>query len=258
MTRPKTKVNELEGGLYLAQGDALLWLKSLPDEVADCVITDIPYASLEKHRSKGTTTRLSNSKSSSNDWFRVIPNSVLPELCLELYRVLKPKTHCYMFCDDETSDLLKKAGTEAGFYCWKRLVWNKEAMGMGYHYRAQYEFILFFEKGKSKWVPQDGKSFKGTRQLNSRSISDILSHKRICGSDAYPTEKPVDLLEVLVTNSTVRGELVIDPFMGSGNTGEASLKNGRYFWGCDISDESLARSEKLLLPYSFVIEATDE
>lgn len=249
-----TEVNELDGGLYLAKGDALVWLKSLENEVADLVVTDIPYASLEKHRTTGTTTRLSKSKASNNDWFVTIPNSVLPELCVELYRVLKPRSHCYMFCDDETSDLLKKAGQDAGFYCWKRLVWDKMALGMGYHYRAKYEFILFFEKGRSKWVPTEGKSFKGTLQLNNRSLPDILPSKRIRHSDAYPTEKPVELLELLVLNSSREGALVIDPFMGSGNTGEASLKNGRYFWGCDISDESIIRSKKLLLPYSHVIE----
>jgi len=249
-----TEVNELNGGLYLAKGDALVWLKSLSDSVADLVITDIPYASLEKHRTKGTTTRLSKSKSSSNDWFRTIPNEVLPELCSELYRVLKPKSHCYMFCDDETSDLLKKAGQEAGFYCWKRLVWQKVALGMGYHYRAQYEFILFFEKGRSKWVQEKGKSFSGTRQLKDRSVPDVLEFKRIRHKDAYPTEKPVDLLELLVTNSSDEGDLVLDPFMGSGNTGEAALKHGRYFWGCDIAEESLTRSKKLLVPYSYAVE----
>ena len=53
----------------------------------------------------------------------------------------------------------KPAAEQAGFKFWKPLVWDKCAIGMGYHYRARYEFILFFEKGK--------------RKLNNLSIPDI-------------------------------------------------------------------------------------
>lgn len=233
-------------GLWLSQGDAFEWLRKIPDGEVDLVLTDFPYASLEKHRATGTTTRLSKSKASSNEWFGVIPNSRLPELCAEYYRVLKPATHCYLFCDDETSDPLRKAAVDAGFYCWKRLVWNKQAMGMGYHYRAQYEFILFLEKGKSKWIPEEGKVFHGTRQLKNRGVADVLSATRIKSADAYPTEKPLSILETLVLNSTEEGELVVDPFMGSGVAGEAAISNNRYFWGCDLSPTSIAHTKRRL------------
>ncbi|MHA1988316.1 MAG: site-specific DNA-methyltransferase, partial [Promethearchaeota archaeon] len=49
---------------------ALFLLNSLEDESIDLIITDPPYESLEKHRRKGTTTRLKQSKSSSNKWFK--------------------------------------------------------------------------------------------------------------------------------------------------------------------------------------------
>ncbi|HHQ4939139.1 TPA: hypothetical protein ACSP74_002426, partial [Aeromonas veronii] len=69
--------------------DAIAWLKSLKDESIDLVVTDPPYESLEKHRSKGTTTRLKHSKSSSNDWFSIFPNENFHALFREIYRVLK-------------------------------------------------------------------------------------------------------------------------------------------------------------------------
>lgn len=255
MIRPYvTALRSATNSLWLSQGDAFGWLKALKDESVDLVITDPPYESLEKHRASGTTTRLSKSKASSNEWFGVIPNARLYDLCHELYRVLKPKTHCYIFCDDETSDVLKAAGIAAGFHCWKRLVWDKQAMGMGYHYRAQYEFILFFEKGTKPWKPEPGKAFHGTRQLNNRGIPDVLPHKRIKHADAYPTEKPGSLIEVLLLNSSVEGDLIIDPFMGSGNCGEVALRNGRYFWGCDIAQSSVDHASKLLRGYTDVME----
>jgi site-specific DNA-methyltransferase (adenine-specific) len=246
----KTALRSKTNSLWLAHGDAFGWLRNLPDESVDLVITDPPYESLEKHRATGTTTRLSKSKASSNEWFGVIPNAQLLDLCTEFYRVLKPKTHAYVFCDDETSDSLKQVGTQAGFYCWKRLVWDKMALGMGYHYRAKYEFILFFEKGRSKWVPEPGKLFHGTRQLKDRSVPDVLAVKRIKHADAYPTEKPAELVETLLLNSSEEGDLVIDPFMGSGVVGDMALRNSRYFWGCDIAQESIDRSIKSLEGYT--------
>jgi len=57
----------------------------------------------------------------------------------------------------------------------------------------------------------------------------VLSVKRI--RDGYPTEKPVALLDMLVTQSSVTGELVIDPFFGSGSTGFAAVAAERRFLG---------------------------
>lgn len=55
--------------VWLHKGDAFKWLQRLETESVDCFITDYPYESLEKHRKVGTTTRLKQSKSSSNEWF---------------------------------------------------------------------------------------------------------------------------------------------------------------------------------------------
>lgn len=202
--------------------DAVAWLKTLEDESVDLVITDPPYESLEKHRSKGTTTRLKHSKSSSNDWFMIFPNERFNELFYEIYRVLKKGRHFYLFCDQETMFAVKPIAEKMGFKFWKPLVWDKQAIGMGYHYRARYEFILFFEKGK--------------RKLNDLGIPDVLSCKRVWRG--YPTEKPVELLEILIKQSTETEELVIDPFFGSGSTLIAAKNLERKFKGSDIADKA--------------------
>lgn len=215
----------------LHQLDAVEFLQSLPDASVDLVVTDPAYESLEKHRSKGTTTRLKHSKASSNDWFKIFPNSRFPEFFAECFRVLKKDRHFYMMCDSETMFVAKPLGEEAGFKFWKDLVWDKLAIGMGYHWRAQNERILFFEKGK--------------RKLNNLGWSDVIPVKRI--TKGYPTEKPVALLRRLIENSTQPGELVVDPFMGSGVTGVAALQLGRSFMGSDIGEEALRVSTDRLL-----------
>jgi hypothetical protein len=96
-------------------------------------------------------------------------------------------------------------------------------IGMGYHYRARYECILFFEKGK--------------RKLNDLGTADIIQSPRISGG--YPAEKPPAVSEVLIKQSTELGQLVIDPFMGSGSVGVAALSQGRSFYGNDLCDEAV-------------------
>ncbi len=207
----------------LFQADAVAWLKTLGDRSVDLVVTDPPYESLEKHRAVGTTTRLSHSKSSSNDWFRIFPNQRFPELFAEVFRVLKQGRHFYLFTDAETMFVCKPLAEAAGFRFWKPLVWDKVAIGMGYHYRSRYELILFFEKGKKK--------------LRDLSVADVITHPRIRGG--YPAEKPAAVSEVLVRQSTEPGELVVDPFTGSGSVGVAAARLGRAFLGGDISAEAI-------------------
>lgn len=206
------------------KADAVAWLRSLEAQSVDLIITDPPYESLEKHRAVGTTTRLKHSKASSNDWFSIFPNSRFDELFAELYRVLAKNSHLYLYCDAETMFVAKPIGERHGFKFWKPLVWDKKQIGMGYHYRARCEFILFFEKGK--------------RRLNDLGVADVLEAPRV--RDGYPTEKPVSIMEVLVSQSSAQGELVADPFMGSGSTGVAALSLGRDFAGADICQEALA------------------
>src|SRR3954464_14445904 len=198
--------------------DAVDWLRAQPTESIDLLVTDPAYESLEKHRAVGTTTRLKHSKASSNNWFTVFPNARFGEFFAESYRVLKRNTHFYLFCDAETMFIAKPEAERAGFRFWKPLVWDKRTIGMGYHYRARYEFILFFEKGK--------------RRLSDLGIADIISVPRI--HRGYPAEKPPAVSEVLVRQSTTTGEAVADPFMGSGSVGVAAVKNGRRFLGSDL------------------------
>src|SRR5690348_360448 len=194
MARPITRLRPLLNPtpFTLSTQDAVGWLREQPAESIDLLITDPAYESLEKHRAIGTTTRLKHSKASSNDWFQIFPNARFGELFREAFRVLRRNTHFYLLCDAETMFVAKPVAEEAGFRFWKPLVWDKCTIGMGYHYRARHEFILFFEKGK--------------RRLNDLGIADVISVPRVRGG--YPAEKPWEVADVLIGQSSVPGEIV--------------------------------------------------
>ena len=214
----------------LSCADAVEWLRQLPPESVDLVITDPAYESLEKHRAIGTTTRLKHSKASSNDWFSVFPNARFGELFAEVFRVLRPNSHFYLLCDAETMFVAKPEAERAGFKFWKPLVWDKRSIGMGYHYRARYELILFFEKGK--------------RRLNDLGVADVIAVPRV--HRGYPAEKPAAISTVLIEQSSQPGEVVADPFMGSGSVGVAALRSGRRFLGNDLNLEAVRLSASRL------------
>lgn len=208
--------------------DAVEWLNTLPAKSVDLVITDIPYESMEKWRNIGTTTRLKVSDGSSNSWFPVYPDNRLRDLFINIYNVMKNNTHFYFFSDVETMFTAVPIAKEVGFKFHKPVVWDKCMISTGYHYRNSYEFILFFEKGK--------------RKLNSNSIPDILTAKALRKTKAqvfYPTQKPKQLIDILIMQSSKVGDLVIDPFMGSGVVGASAVSQQRNFKGCDILQASL-------------------
>jgi len=203
----------------LGQFDALDFLRGLPAACVDLVVTDPPYESLEKHRAKGTTTRLKVSKGSSNAWFPVVSNVYLSDVVKELARVMKRNSHLYLMCDPDTSWHARVWGEAAGLKWWNNVVWTKRRMGMGYHYRRQHELVAFFEKGK--------------RRLHNLGICDVLGPYDAV-RDGYPTEKPEALCRLLIEQSSDPGMVVLDPFMGSGTVGAAAVRCGRLFWGTDV------------------------
>ena len=212
--------------------DAFELLAALPDESVDLVVTDPPYHSLELHRARGTTTRL------TTNWFTTVPDERLPELLSQVSRVLRPDRHFYLFCDEVTADVIKHqqgvAGERlpngarraaCGLSYWRELIWAKTTLdgakirgGTGYHYRSASERILFFEKGK--------------RALSDLGVPDVLLAPR--PQLAGPAVKPASIVRTLVSQSTRPGELVLDPFCGSGVVGVEAKALGRRFLLCDL------------------------
>lgn len=208
------------------QGDCRVLLKQVPNESIDLVCSDVAY----RVQARGGNGNMGGYWIDSQTRKGKIFNSNdidIQEYIEDLYRVLKEKTHCYLMCNDYNLMHFLEVISKSQFHFTKCLVWDKCAKICGRYYMAQKEYIIMLRKG-------------GDRPINECGTSDILSvpippNKR---KDKYglinQTEKPVKLMEILVRNSSNTGDVVLDPFMGSGTTARACVNLGRKYLGFEL------------------------
>lgn len=235
--------------------DWLDYIKAIPDDSIDLVLTDPAYESMMRWQGIGTTARMGMGKegSGSDDlddkFFPTIPNTDLPDLVQHIYRVLRPGHHAYIVCDEITERLIYRYAIEEqvftptdeyGTEAYRRLIWDKMAPGMGYSYRRQYENVVMLWKGERR---HKSGHRRGKRKLNDLGIPDILRFKRVAKSQAIvPTQKPVELFELFINQSTRPGETVLDLFMGAGTTAVAAIHTGRNWMGCELLQKHADRA----------------
>ena len=201
----------------LVEADAQRFLAGLASESIDLVVTDPPY-----RFARGTTY--------FKEWFADLPDDTWPEVLGELHRVLRADRHAYVFCDRRTHPIFTDAAAAAGFRVHDPLIWDKDRIGLGSGpWRSQYELILFLEKGR--------------RAGNRRDLGNVQRARP--PARGYPTEKPVALLRTLIAQSSQPGELVLDPFCGSGNVGQAARALGRRALLSDVAATFAARRLRL-------------
>lgn len=76
---------------------------------------------------------------------------------------------------------------------------------------------------------------KDIRNMNTKNILDVPNIR--AGTKVHPTEKPVELMKILIENSSNEGDIVLDMFLGSGSTGVSALECNRKFIGCEIDKQ---------------------
>jgi len=203
-------------------GNAIELMKILPNESIDLVVTDPPYKTITGGDSDGANSaRPKGMLEGNRKLFKeqnVDPATWIPEV----YRVLKQNTHCYIFTNTLNLQTMLSISEKAGFKLHNLLVWEKNNCTPSQYYMKNCEYILFLRKGNAKWINDIGGS-KTVHKFNN-----------IIGNKIHPTEKPVDLLKFYINNSSNDGDIVLDPFMGSGSTAVAALETNRNFVGYEI------------------------
>ena len=207
--------------------DCLEVLKNIPDNSIDLIVTDPPYPTTSRGNagnSGGMLQKEINKKGKVFEHNNIDCSKYAPEY----YRVLKDGSHCYIMTNHINLINMLNVFTSCGFHFIKSLIWNKGNKIMGQYYMSQFEYILFFRKGK------------GIR-INNCGTSDILSVKNVKTKgdfgNLHDTEKPVELMKILIENSSKENQTILDTFMGIGSTGIACVNTNRNFIGIEIDKE---------------------
>ena len=200
----------------LYNGDCLEIIDKLIEEgiKVDCILTDPPYGmEFESNYRKIKYGKIKNDNNLS----------FLDEYFKKCFNLLNNDTHIYCFCSWHNIDKFK-IYFEKYFKLKNIIVWEKNNTSMGDlkgSYAPKYEFILYGHKGR--------------RLRNGFRYPDILKFNRT-GNKYHPTQKPTDLIELLLNQSSNENEVVFDGFMGSGSTGVACMNLNRKFIGIELDE----------------------
>jgi len=195
-------------------GDALGILRGWPAVFVDVVVTDPPYGNNTSYGH--ARTRIAGDE-----------NPLVGLLGISAcYRLLKPNSTLYSFCDARHLGLIEHFVLRYTQYSIRDvLVWDKMRIAFGHGFRRRHECIVVLEKGHPKY-----------RDL---SIPNVLCYPRPSTAH-HPHAKPIELLGRLIETSTDEGDLVLDPFAGSGSTLVAAQRSGRHFLGIELDGEYAA------------------
>jgi site-specific DNA-methyltransferase (adenine-specific) len=193
----------------IIQGDCTAVLKALPGESVDFVLTDPPYFVRYKDRS-GRTIR--------NDRY---PGQIL-DAFNDVYRVLKPNSLCVSFYGWNRVDSFFSAWKGAGFTPVGHIVFSKTYASAQRFLRYSHESAYVLAKGRP--------------ELPANPLTDVLPW-HYSGNQNHPTEKSVDTIKPIIEAFTRSGDVVLDPFAGSGSSLVAAALLRRQYIGIELEQK---------------------
>ena len=190
----------------------------LADRKANLVVTDPPYnVDVEE-----TAGKILNDNMSDGDFYQF-----LLSMFTQVENHMEDDASIYVFHADTEGLNFRKAFKEAGFYLSGCCIWKKNSLVLGRSpYQWQHEPCLYGwkKKGKHQW-------------FSDRKQTTIWEYDRPKSSKDHPTMKPIQLMAYPIQNSSMRGTIVLDPFLGSGSTLIAADQTGRVCYGIELDEK---------------------
>ena len=243
------------GGQRLILGDCLAVMAEMPAASVDMIWTDPPYghsnhdgdlnARLNDHRNLQSAP-IANDDA---DGMRRVMDGMLREAV----RVLRDDCCCCCCCccggggPKPTFAWVADRMDREGLSFFHSVIWDKKNPGLGWRYRRQHEMVMVAHKAGAKllWANDE---------VAHRNIIAVMPPR----DRQHPNEKPLELMEIFLRLHTTQGQVVLDPFMGSGGTLVAAQKMGRAGIGIELDPEHFetacrrvdeaARQPDLLIP----------
>lgn len=208
--------------------DCLEGLKYLPDHCIDLIVTDPPYL-ISSTKGGGTINNVMKLSESLKDLKTVdITKGYDIELFnAEFIRVMKD-INIYIWCNkvqipDYFNLYVNRLRCKFDIICWHK---TNALPTYSNKYLSDTEYCLYFRKGKGKCFPQSYEDAK-TFYIAPGNRAD---KKRF----GHPTIKPLDFTEKVIRNSSRKGEIILDPFLGSGTTAVAAVNMNRHYIGFEL------------------------
>ncbi len=230
----------------IVEGDCLESLRQLPDECVDLVFADPPY----NLQLEGELTRPNNSKVNGvdDDWDKFDTFTAYDDFTRawmsECKRILKPTGALWVIGSYHNIFRVGAVLQDLGYWILNDIIWNKTnpmPNFRGTRFTNAHETLI--------WATRDTNQKKYTFNYNAmKTMNDDLQMRSdwslaLCtgderlkdsnGDKAHPTQKPESLLHRVILSSSNPGDVVLDPFFGTGTTGAVAKKLGRHFIGLE-------------------------
>jgi site-specific DNA-methyltransferase (adenine-specific) len=249
----------------LFNGDCLSILKTIPDQSIDCCITDPPYnisgyddkKEIGWYKSNKLWTEKKKFNKIDAGWDKFSDVSYLDftrEWIAEIKRILKPNGNIAIFGSLHNIYKIGVILDELDLKMINSIIWFKRNAFPNITQRMfceSTEQIIWATNNSKKYAKNWTFNYKTMKEVNGgkqmRNMWDIPNtpqNERKCGK--HPSQKPEEVLDRLIKALTKEGDIVIDPFIGSGTTAVSAKKHGRHYIGIDNNKEYLDIAQKRL------------
>lgn len=245
------------------KGDCLQLMKQLPDEIVDLTVTSPPYNIGKDYE---TRLHLNEYLDWCEDWIKEIHRLTIDNGSLWLnlgYLEIPHKAKAvpipYLLWDRTPFYLIQEVvwNYAAGVACRKRFSPRNEKFLWYAKNESSYTFNLDDVRDSDVKYPNQKKNGKlkcnplGKNPSDVWQITKVTSGKNRSSIERtpHPAQFPTALIERIIKASSNKGDLILDPFMGSGSTAETALRDNRYVIGFELDDEHIGYAEDRITNY---------
>lgn len=218
--------------------DCISAMSDMETDSVDLILTDPPY-----NLGKFMKSRATNLKQMRSNFFGAAGwddldfeewEASMDRFFADAAKVIKVGGSMIVFMSIIKVETIIRLATKHGFYYKTTGIWHKQNP-------MPRNMNLHFINSTEAWIYFVYKKHTGTFNNNGKAVHDFFetpvtpAGERKYGK--HPTQKPVALLEKMILLLTNEGEVVFDPFLGSGSTGVAAIANNRLFIGSEINED---------------------